>query len=111
MRHPISLINISEWGELIYLITYEPNLREIIQTNAVIKCIGLRKHMKPTSPKMIFLTPMKVLDTVRKRKLITKTLRKHTSYIPFTQTHPNTNEPVPVAINHNSLYVTPLALC
>ena len=33
------------------------NSREIIQTKAVIKFIGLKKNMKPTSPKMIFKSP------------------------------------------------------
>ena len=54
MRNLITPINLYERGNLISLITYEPNLKEIIQTEAVRKCIVLRKHMKPTSPKIIF---------------------------------------------------------
>ena len=64
MRNLISLIDISELGNLISLITYEQNLKEIIQAKAVRKCIGLRKHMKPTYPKMVFkFLPLNTLCT------------------------------------------------
>ena len=56
-RHLISPINISEGGNLTSLITYSPNLMEIIQTKAVRKFIGLRKHIKHTYLKMIFTNP------------------------------------------------------
>ena len=57
MRHLIILINTYEQGNPISLIIYEPNLKETVQAKAVRKFIGLRKHMKPTLPKMIFMSP------------------------------------------------------
>ena len=56
MRQLISLIIISEQRNLISLITYEPNLKNNnIQTKAVRKSIGIRKHMKPTPPQKLYL--------------------------------------------------------
>ena len=54
MRHLIIPVNICERGNLISLIEYKPNLKEIIQTKAVRKFIGLRNHMKPISPKKLY---------------------------------------------------------
>ena len=57
MIQPSRPINISEQGNLISFITYKQNLKKIIETKAVSICLGLRNHMKPTSPKTIFKVP------------------------------------------------------
>ena len=57
-------INISQRGYLILLITYEPNLTEIIQTKAVRKFIGLRKNMTPPPPPKIWYLKVLPLNTI-----------------------------------------------
>ena len=57
MRHLILLSYLFEQGNLITLINYYQNLKEIIQSKAVILFIGLIKYMKPTSSKMVSKSP------------------------------------------------------